>query len=137
MIRPALALLIAAAALTGCQHDTSPPAGFGDAYPAPLNDPQIAVLDESLREWLAFHPAIITPSSNGVPMQVEVPVRNLAQRDYMIDYRIIFFDENDRTLDPVMGWTPAPLREKETIRLRAGALDTRAEAYRIEVKWAR
>jgi len=66
-----------------------------------------------------------------------VPVRNLTNNDYNIDYRILFYDAAGRELEPVMGWTFAPLRPKQTVRLKGGALSTDAVEYRLEVKWAR
>ncbi len=42
----------------GCESPNRAPAGgYGDPYPAPLNDPQISVLSADLRPWLGFHPA--------------------------------------------------------------------------------
>ncbi len=89
--------------LVGCQPHTAPPAGLGDPWPAPANDPQITVLAPELQEWLRFHPARIRQDADS-PMQVEVPVRNLAERQYLIDYRIRFYDDNDLELPPTMGW---------------------------------
>ena len=138
MMRSAILCLVLACLLTaGCEApDRSPPAGYGDPYPAPLNDPQISVLSEELRPWLLFHPAIITKDHRR-PMQVQVPVRNAANRKYLIEYRILFYDENGVELSPVMGWRMAPMESKQTVRLKAGAMDAAAETYRIEIKWAR
>ena len=36
-----------------------------------MNDPQIAVLSPELREWLAFHPAVITGGEDGQPLSFE------------------------------------------------------------------
>ena len=124
-------------ALLGCQEpNLGPSYGMGDPYPAPLNDPQISLLSPELRPWIAFHPAIVTDDGE-VPMQVEVPLRNMTDRQYLLDYRFLFYDENDRALEPEMGWTMVALRPRQTVRLKAGAMTTDADRYRLEVKWAR
>jgi hypothetical protein len=122
----------------GCQAppDTSPSPGMADPAPAPFNDPQISVVSPELRAWLGFQPAIITQDGER-PMQVEVPVRNLTGNLYLIDYRFIFRDSEGRQLEPVMGWRLQALEPKQVVRLKAGALSTDAESYRLEVKWSR
>ena len=132
-----LSFVLACLFAAGCEApDRSPPAGYGDPQPAPLNDPQISVLSAELRPWLLFHPAIVTRTERQ-PMQVQVPVRNAAQRKYLIEYRILFYDERGVELTPTMSWSMVPLEPKQTVRLKAGALDELADSYRLEVKWAR
>ncbi len=131
---PALALVLAL--LAGCQPHTAPPAGLGDPWPAPANDPQITVLAPELQEWLRFHPARIRHDADA-PMQVEVPVRNLAERQYLIDYRILFFDGDDMAVTPTMGWRFMAIEANQTARLTAGAMSPDAANYRLEIKWAR
>jgi len=131
-----LVAVIALTCMQGCKTDISPSGGLGDPYPAPINDPQIAILAPELRPWLGFHPAVVVNDGER-PMQVQIPVRNLTRRDYLIDYRVLFYDINGLMLDPVMGWKMEALRPKQTVRLDGKALDTRAVSYRLEVKWAR
>ena len=134
--RLSLTLAVALVILGGCKTDISPSGGIGDPYPAPINDPQIAILSPELRPWLGFHPAIVEDDGER-PMHVQIPVRNLTDRDYLIDYRVLFYDSNGVQLDPVMGWKMEALRPKQTLRLDGKALDTQARSYRVEVKWAR
>jgi uncharacterized protein YcfL len=137
MKRPHLVLLVLLGLLlAGCQADQSPGTGYADPFPAPMNDPQISVLDPELREVLGFQPAIIVDDGER-PMHVQVPVRNLTERQYLIDYRILFYDVNGVEIEPVMGWAFVSLQPKQVQRLNAKALDTRAESYRLEVKWAK
>lgn len=134
------ALLMAAASLlsTGCEADRSPAPGMGDPYTAPMNDPQITVIPIDLREWLAFQPAVVTSRADADrPMQVEVPLRNMAEAMYLIDYRFLFYDLNGRELEPVMGWRMQELYPKQVVRLKAGALDNDAVDYRLEIKWSK
>lgn len=123
----------------GCQTiDTSPGAGRGDPYPAPVNDPQISVLNAELRPWLGFQPAVVIDQHNpNRKMRVEVPVRNLAERQYLIEYRILFYNENGVELEPVMGWKMVPLDPKQNQRLKGQAMHNEAVDYRLEVRWAR
>ncbi len=127
--------LLACLLTAGCQPDIAPRPGLGDPIPPPYNDPQIAVLSPALQPWIRFHSAIIT-DEEGVPLQVEVPVRNLTDRLYLIDYRFIFFDRRGRELES-FGWQMQELRPKQTVRLKANALSTDAMDYRLEIKWAR
>jgi uncharacterized protein YcfL len=130
-----LALLAASQALGGCKADTSPGAGRGDTWPAPMNNPQISVLDPTLREWIAFQPAIITRADER-PMMVQVPVRNLTERVYKIEYRYLFSDEHGRQIDPVMGWSGLNLNPKQVAYLEGKALGLDAKDYRLEVRWS-
>ena len=120
----------------GCKTDTSPSPGLGDPYPAPLNDPQISILSPELRPWLAFHPAIIDDDVSK-PMLVEVPVRNMTDRQYLVDFRFLFFDENGLEVRPTMGWEMAPLDAKQVVRLRGEAMSSEAVSHRLELRWAR
>jgi len=124
-------------ALVACDTppDLSPSPGRGDPYPAPLNDPQISVLSPDLRPWLGFQPALVTVDGQR-PMQIELPVRNLTAHRYLVEYRMLFYDDRDRLLDPTMGWRMVPLDPKQTVRLEANALDTVAANWRAEVRWA-
>jgi uncharacterized protein YcfL len=131
-----VAAVLTAALVAGCQSDLSPSPGLGDPYPAPLNDPQIAVLAPDLRPWLGFHPAIVTDDGRR-PLQVEVPLRNLSDRQLLTEYRILFFDERGATVAPVMGWEMLPLDPKQTARMRGGALSTEASHWKLEVRWSR
>lgn len=128
------AVLLSAA---GCERQTIyPPTGHGDPIAAPENDPQISVLSADLRGWLAFQPAAIDQDGQR-PMAVQVPVRNIAERQYLIDYRFLFYDEDGMELQPMMGWTMASLQPKQIVRLRGNALSREAVNYRLEIKWAR
>lgn len=120
----------------GCQTDTSPSPGLGDPVSAPYNDPQVSVLSPELQPWIRFHPAVIVDDGER-PMQVEVPVRNLTDRQYLIDYRFLFYDKNGSELTPVMGWRMEAFEPKQVKRLKTGALSTEAVDYRLEVRWAR
>jgi len=129
-------LVLTIAAFAGCQADRSPSPGMGDPYPAPIHDPQISVLSPDLRPWLGFQPAVVIDDGER-PLSVEVPVRNLSNRQYLIDFRILFYDGDGSEISPVMGWETAVLEPKQVVRLKRRALDLRAENYRLEVRWAR
>jgi len=98
--------------------------------------PQITVLAPELQQWLRFHPARIDRDPDR-PMQVEVPVRNISDRQYLIDYRILFFDGDDMAVTPTMGWRFMAIEANQTARLTAGAMSPDAANYRLEIKWAR
>lgn len=136
------ALIAAAAlALARCQQpDTSPGTGKGDTFPAPMNDPQISVLDPQLRQWVAFQPANIQregDAASGRILNVQVPVRNLTERQYLIEYRYLWMDAQGKQLEPTMGWTFANLDPKQVARLEGAASLVDARDYRLEVRWSR
>ena len=125
-----------ALALSACEADRSPGAGRGDTYPAPMNDPQISVLDPQLRQWIVFQPAVITREGDRLT-RVQVPARNESERQYLIEYRYLFFDAADRQLEPVMGWKFANIDPKQVVRLDGDAALVDARDYRLEVRWSR
>lgn len=137
MMRLPVTAAVALALLLGCQAKYgAPSAGLGDPWPAPVNDPQITVLAPELQQWLRFHPARIVRDPDR-PMQVEVPVRNISDRQYLIDYRFLFFDGDDMAVTPTMGWRFMAIDANQTARLTAGAMSPDAANYRLEIKWAR
>ncbi len=120
----------------GCQADTSPPMAQGDFYPAPMNDPQISVLGEDLRSIIVFQNASIVRDGER-PMVVQTPVRNLAERHYLIEYRYMFYDDRGIEQSPAMPWTFAAMDPKQIVRLSGSAMSTDAKTYRLEVRWSR
>lgn len=119
----------------GCQTDVRPLAGQPDPIAVPYQDPRISVADPQLQQWLGFHAAVMVRNGK-MPMSITVPVRNLADDQYQIDYRFLFFDELDRQMDPVMNWRFAAVQPKAVAHLEASALDSRARNWKLEVKWA-
>lgn len=132
-----VASIVIFAAAGGCNShpDISPSGGLGDPVPAPMNDPTITVLSPELRQWLFFHPAIISRTANGL-MVVEVPVRNAASRMYLTEYRIIFYDENGSQLGPLMSWEFQEFHPKQLVHLKRTSLTAAARSYRLELKWS-
>jgi len=130
-----LAASLGSAGLVACQADPSPAPGQGDPFPSPMNDPEITVIPIELRSWLGFQSAVIVRDGER-PMQVQVPVRNLAERKYLLEYRFLFYDDNGLELSPQMGWQMFALDAKQVQRLSGAALDLRARTYRLEVRWS-
>jgi uncharacterized protein YcfL len=131
-----LSVALTALFVFGCQTNTAPSPGLGDPYPAPINDPQISVLSPDLRPWLGFHPTVIADDGER-PMRIEVPVRNMTNNQYLVDYRVLFYDAHGMELTPTMGWQMIAMEPKQVVRLRGTALSTDAANYRLEVRWAR
>ena len=126
VVRIVLTCAFLSCLVTGCKApDTNPSPGMADPYPAPMNDPNITILSPELRAWLGFQPAIVIEDGQR-PMHVEQPVRNLTYEKYLIEYRILFYDENGRELTPVMGWEFVPLDPKQLVRLKRDALSLAA-----------
>ncbi|HMN95176.1 MAG TPA: DUF1425 domain-containing protein [Phycisphaerales bacterium] len=119
-----------------CTTSPDPSPGRPDPYPAPGNNPKISVLDPNLQRGIAFQTATELPPG-AAPLTVQVPVRNLSNFEYLIDYRFLFYDADGLELAPAMSWRALSLLPKQVQMLRANALDARAVDWRLEVKWAR
>lgn len=134
----AFALLLACgAALVGTAcHSPAPSPGQPDPYPAPENNPQIAVLDPNLQRGIGIQAAVVIPAGEG-PMIVQVPVRNLTNFEYLVDYRVLFYDERGLEIQPTMSWKMVSLLPKQTANFSANGLDNTARNWRMEIKWAR
>ncbi len=125
--------------ITSCQEPASNPApnaGLSDPVPPPYNDPDITVIDNDLHQWLAFQPAVVVRMESQ-PLSVEVPLRSIADDQYIIQYRFSFFEANGSLLEPVMLWERAVLEPKAMSVLKANALDQRAAIWKLQVRWAR
>lgn len=131
-----VSLALATMLLTACATSKAPPVGAGDPYPPPINDPQIAVLPQELRPWLAFHPATIVDDGQR-PLHVQVPMRNLTERQLLLEYRVLFYEASGIEMEPKMGWKMIALNPKQTVRLDGRALSADAVTYKVEVRWSR
>lgn len=136
MLRGTMMTAILATAFLASCHSYAPSSGLGDPYPAPVNDPQISVLSPELRPWIAFHPAVIDKDPEK-PMLVEVPVRNMTDRQYLVDYRFLFFDDRGLEITPTMGWQMMSMEPRQVVRLRGSALSRDAVSHKLELRWAR
>ena len=130
-----IAILLTIGLLEGCQPELGTIPGLGDPVPAPFNDPEISILSPELQGWLGFQNATIT--DRGGLMDVQVPVRNLSTVQYVIDYRITFFDRTGRRLGSQMAWRREVLHPKQVGYMNATALSTDAVRYKVEIKWAK
>lgn len=131
------AMLLAAAplALTGCKtSDPRPYEGRADPVPAPHNNPRIVMSHPELMNSLGFDaPIQLRPNDL---LTVAVPTRNLGDERYILDYRFTWYDADGREVRPAMGWREVVLEPKGQKRLEANALDTRAQDWKIEIRWA-
>ena len=130
------ALALTCALGAGCQTTTHPypNAGRHDPVMAPLNNPRISLGHPELVELLGFDAPIVTNESG--QLRVAVPVRNLTDTRYTLDYKFTFYDEVGREVRPAFGWQELILMGKEQRRPEAVALDTSAADWRLQVKWA-
>jgi len=94
------------------------------------------VLDPNLQRGIGIQAATVIPAGEG-PMIVQVPVRNLTNFEYLIDYRVLFYDERGLEIQPTMSWKMVSLLPKQTANLAANGLDNTARNWRMEIKWAR
>lgn len=132
----AAAILSVGVITLGCSTDPAPSPGLADPYPAPINNPQVTVVSPDLQQWLGFHPSVIV-NDGRQPLWVQTPVRNLSDRQYLVDYRYLYLDENGAQISPVMGWKMIALEPKQTVYMEGRALDLSAKTFRLEVRWAR
>lgn len=135
----AVTVLVSAAllaALGACQKPAGPGPNTGlyDPVPAPANNPQVSLGSPELQQLLGFE-AGISERRNGL-LHVAVPMRNLTNNRYTLDYRFVFYDESGMEVGPEMGYQEIILDPKEQRRPATTAPDSSAVAYRMHVKWA-
>ncbi|MCA9292663.1 MAG: DUF1425 domain-containing protein [Phycisphaerales bacterium] len=127
--------LLSLALLGACQTTTPyPNAGRPDPVMAPANNPRITVIQPELMELLGFDAPIVTKDQGR--LRVAVPVRNLTDTRYTLDYKFTFYDEVGREVRPLFGYQEMILDAKEQRRPEATALDTTATDWRFQIKWA-
>ncbi len=131
------ASLLASAALTlpGCkvQRDTSPYAGQPDPNRPNVN-PRIITSTPDLMVALGFDEPIVVREND--ILRASVPTRSLGDERYLLDYRFVFYDERGLEIEPVMGWRFIALEPREQRRIEARALDSRAQDWRLQIKWS-
>lgn len=129
------AALVSASTLCACQTTTPyPNTGRPDPVLSPANNPRITVIQPELMELLGFDAPIVTKDAGR--LRVAVPVRNLTDTRYTLDYKYTFYDEVGREVRPAFGYQEFILNAKEQRRPEAAALDTTAVDWRLQIKWA-
>ena len=127
-----LALL---AALPACQSkSTAPHTGQPDPVAAPANNPNIELMSGDLQRSLGFDSPIVA-DDDGL-LTVTVPVRNLSDNRYQLDYKFIWYGAQGREAKPLMGWKEISLGPREQRQMTANALDTGAKRWKLQVQWA-
>lgn len=131
------ASLLASAAFTmpACtvQRDTSPYAGQPDPDRPDVN-PRIIASTPDLMLALGFDEPIVVREND--ILRASVPTRSLGDERYLLDYRFVFYDERGMEIEPVMGWRFIALEAREQRRIEARALDSRAQDWRMQIKWS-
>lgn len=121
-------------ALTACRSDPRPYSGRADPVAAPENNPRILLSQPSLMKSLGFDAPIVS-RPDGL-LTVAVPTRSLGEERYILDYRFVWYDAEGYEVRPAMSWKEIVLEPKEQRRLQANALDTKAQDWKIEIRWA-
>jgi uncharacterized protein YcfL len=126
----------AAAAMAGCNKPYSPDPWVGQQDPvaAPNNNPRIVLSSPDLMMALGFdQPIVLRPDDL---LTVAVPLRNLGDERYLLDYRFVWYDKDGLELRPAMGWKEVVIEPKDQRRIQANAIDSRAVEWKVQVRWA-
>ncbi len=126
--------LVMALALPACQSSTAPHVGAGDPVPAPANNPNILLQTKDLQKSLGFD-RVIESDDDGL-LTVTVPVRNLSDHHYYLDYKFAFYDKAGREVKPMMGWKEIVIPPRTQSQMSVNAMDEQAKRWRLEIKWA-
>ena len=119
-----------ALALSGCVTDYQP---GGATLEDGANYPQVVIIG-NLGGGVRKHQPQVTPSEDGSPMAVTVPLRLMADKSREVQYRFMFFDAVGRPLGPEMDWRWQVMPARALIYLQGTALDERAVDWRLEVR---
>ncbi|HEV8378214.1 MAG TPA: DUF1425 domain-containing protein [Tepidisphaeraceae bacterium] len=125
----ALTLLITAS-LTGCA--VRPPiAGRADPY----SRNQVNFADPDLANKTAVAPPM-TERKNGL-LYVTVPVRSSVNRDFHVDYRITFFNENGVPIEGPTLWTSGPTLTANTPSyIQFNSITANAADFQLDLRYA-
>ena len=131
----AVSLAFCTLPITGCEAPPRTPSSPGQdpvrAYPA-------AVIEPALQKFVVidYTRIIFDAASTEKPMAVTVPARSTADNPFFIQYEFRWFDQQGRE-QGTSGWKFETMEPGQERMLSANALDSRATAWRLEIRSAR
>jgi hypothetical protein len=126
-----LIVIAVAVVVLGCQRVPPPVLGRQDPYA----EHQVHFANDELRTQTALGAAIVTRDPQSQLLYVQVPIRNTTDHTLRIDYRISFYDANGTELWQT-GWFDQVLAPNVPDRLTANSPDSRAAAFRVDIRRA-
>lgn len=122
--------------LAGCNNPELPPPGVKqDKLPEGAYPSKVAI--EGLDKVIVARDAIVQAATEATPMRVTVPIRSTGNVIHYIQYRFEFLDREGRPVRSNQGWRFMSLEPKIEAFVDAGALDTDAVDWRLQIRPAR
>jgi len=132
VLRAAVPCFFASAVMSACQTQGGPGGGHTGAVAVP--DSRIFISHTDLAQNLVFDPPIEV-RKDGL-LTVAVPTQSLGRDRYILDYRYVWFDSDGIEVRPAMSWKEIVLEPGGKRQLSANALDSRAQSWKLEIRWA-
>lgn len=130
-----LIALSAVLAVLGCQSpSTAPYAARPDPEQPPYSNPRVQLISGDLVRSLGTEKPIVTRDDD--LLMVTVPLRNLSDNNYYLDYKYVFYDSKGREVRPAMGWKEIVLPPRTRRDFTANALDEKAVDWKLMIRWA-
>ena len=114
--------------LVGCVKDTI----RGRADPAVRT--QVHFTDAGLANKTAVSPPIME-RRNGI-LYVTVPIRSAWDRDFHVDWRITFFNENGVPIEGPSSWSSITLPANTPAYIKVNSTNANAADFQMDVRWA-
>ena len=116
----------------GCNQISPPIEGRADPY----SSPQLDFSDAGLRDQTAIGRIAVIRDSSDL-MHVDVPIRSTTDAQIIIDYRVMFMDQNNVPLSAPTGWTAVTLPPNVYQDIQVNSSSTRATDFRMDLRYAR
>ena len=114
--------------LVGCVKETIP----GRADPDVRR--QIHFTDPELANKTAVSPPIME-RRNGI-LYVTVPVRSARDRDFHVDWRVTFFNENGVPIEGPSSWSGVTLPANTPAFIKVNSTNANAADFQMDIRWA-
>ncbi len=123
-----------AISITGCSSTPTDP--IAAKYDSARSYPKISLTNPSLYDAIGVQPTIETKSPGNL-MQLTLPIRATSPEELHIEYRVIWFDAQQRPISPQMTWAPKRLSPRQPDHIVASASSDTAVDYNIQLRWSR
>lgn len=131
-----VAMLIAAAPLSGCKSSDKPPPGAMADPTLIENYPTVVALD-GLQPYIGVA-APVEDRTPGQPLSIQVPVRALTNgAELNVQYRFYWLNEQQVPVQEEGEWRYMRMPARAQVFMSGNALDTRATRWRLEIRPAR
>lgn len=102
----------------------------------PFTPPQVTFADPRLAKRTAIGTPVLTRDPQSQLLYVQVPIRNLTDHQFPVDYRVKFVDRNGQVLNET-GWAHKYLAPNVPDQISVNSLSSRAADFQLDLREAR